>query len=328
MTKQLTGDETTDKVKVIYVAGMPRSGSTILGRLLGELPGAVHVGELGLFTTPKFQAIAGCECRQSVAGCGFWQAVYECAGGFDSAELEALQATRSRYRLRTLPRLLLPKTPEQKRRLDDYLAALGRLYAAVQKVSGARVIVDGSKDPLYGYLLSLVPSVDLQVVHLVRDSRAVAFSHQRFKKYSPHRADSRHLPRSAPWLTALSWSATTLLLGAARSPRPALLRYEDFVADPAGAIRRLWEQTGEPLPQTDSLSEPVLHLQQGHTVAGNPDRYQSEVQIKPDVEWQAKMPVSARRMVTALTWPLLLRLGYFKPQAPEAFHPIQPSRVL
>lgn len=325
MTKQ---DIAKDKVRVIYIAGMPRSGSTILGRLLGELPGAVHVGELGLFTTPQFLAVAGCECRQSVAECGFWQAVFKCAGGFDAAELDALQKTRSRYRLRTLPRLLLPKTPEQTRRLREYLSALGRLYAAVRDVSGAKVIVDGSKDPIYGLLLSLVPSVDLQVVHLVRDSRAVAFSHQRVKKYSPHRADSGHLPRSAPWLTALAWSATTLLLGAARSPRPLLLRYEDFVADPAAAVQRLWERTGEPLPPLEFLSQPVLHLHQGHTVAGNPDRYQSEVKIKPDVEWQAKMPAVARRVVTALTWPLLLRLGYFNPPAPDAENSNQPARVL
>ena len=214
---------TKDKVRVLYIAGMMRSGSTLLGRLLGELPGAVHVGELGLFTTPNFPVVAGCECRRSVAECGFWQAVCDCAGGFDSGELDALQATRGEYRLRTLPRLLLPKTPKQTRRLDDYLAALGRLYAAVQEVSGARVIVDGSKDPIHAFLLSRVPSVDLQVVHLVRDSRAVAFSHQRVKKYFPEASNPGCLPRSVPWQTALAWNATTLLLSAVRSPRPVLL---------------------------------------------------------------------------------------------------------
>ncbi len=314
---------TVDKVRVLYIAGMPRSGSTILGRLLGELPGAVHVGELGLFTTPGFQAVFGCECRQSVAECGFWQDVFQHVGGFDALNAAALQETRGQYRLRTLPRLLLPKTPDQARRLQEYLTALGTLYTAVRDVSGAKIIVDGSKDPIYGYLLSRVPAVEVQAVHLVRDSRAVAFSHQRVKKYSPHRADSGYLPRSAPWQTALAWNATTLLEGAA-APAPLLLRYEDFVADPVAAIRRLWERVGEPTPPLDFLSEPVLHLHQGHTVAGNPDRFQSEVKIKPDTEWQTKMPASDRRLVTALTWPLLLRFGYLKPPKTR----IQPSRVL
>ena len=323
MTEQ---DKTADKVRVLYIAGMPRSGSTILGRLLGELPGAVHVGELGLFTTPQFQSIAGCECRQSVADCGFWQAVFERVGG-DSLDLDALQQTRSEYRLRTLPRLLLPRTPGQTRRLREYLSVLGRLYAAVWEVSGAKVIVDGTKDPLYGYLLSLIPTVDLQVVHLVRDSRAVAFSHQRFKKYSPHRADSGHLPRSAPWQTALAWNATTLLMRSSLLPAARLLCYEDFVADPAAAVQGLWEMIGEPLPPLDFLREPVLRLNQGHTVAGNPDRFQSEVTLRPDLEWQAKMRPADRRLVTALTWPLLLRLGYLKP-SPDSQNQIQPVRVL
>ena len=314
---------TEDKVRVLYIVGMMRSGSTLLGRLLGELPGAVHVGELGLFTAPNFSADAGCECRQPVAECGFWREVFHRAGGMESAgDLERLQQTKEQYRLRTLPRLLLPRTPEQKRGLGDYLDALGRLYAAVQEVSGARVIIDGSKDPLYGFLLSQVPSVDLQVVHLVRDSRAVAFSHQRVKKYLPDASNPGFLPRSAPWQTALAWNATTLLLSAARSPRPALLRYEDLVADPVEAIRRLWELTGEPLPPLDFLDAPALRLRQGHTVAGNPDRFQSEVKIKPDLEWQAKMRPFDRRLVTALTFPLLLHLGYFKPQAPKASRPI------
>ena len=100
------------------------------------------------------------------------------------------------------------------------------------------------------------------------------------------------------------------------------------MADPAAAVQRLWELTGEPVPPLDFLDASVLRLQQGHTVAGNPDRYQSEVKIKPDVEWQAKMLAAAKHMVTALTWPLLLHFGYFKPQASEASHSIQSARVL
>ena len=317
----------TEKIQVIYIAGMMRSGSTILGRLLGELPGAVHVGELGLFTTPAFPAVSTCECRQPMGGCEFWQAVFGHIEGFGAWDIEALEKTRREHRLRLLPRRLLPKTADQKRRLGAYLAALGALYGAVRDVSGARVIIDGSKDPLYGFLLSQVPNLDVHLVHLVRDSRAVAFSHQRVKKYLPHSADPGNLPRAAPWQTALAWNATTLLLGLVRRPRPLLLRYEDFVADPAASIRRVWEPTGEPEPPLEFLQSPMLHLHPGHTVAGNPDRFQSEVKLKPDLEWQTTMPPAAQRLVTALTAPLLLRLGYLKPKR-KSDPQLQPSGVL
>ena len=159
------------------------------------------------------------------------------------------------------------------------------------------------------------------------DSRAVAFSHQRVKKYLPHSAALGNLPRAAPWQTALAWNAATLLLGASRRPRPLRLRYEDFVADPAAAIRRVWAQTGEPQPPLEWLQSPALRLSQGHTMAGNPDRFQSEVKIKPDLEWQTKMPPADRRLVTALTAPLLLRLGYLNPK-PKADPQLRPSGVL
>ena len=209
-----------DNVQVLYIAGMTRSGSTLLGRLLGELPNAVHVGELGLFTTPGFAATAGCECRRTVEHCDFWQAVYARAfGGLDALDLKTLDRTRREYRLRTLPRLLLPRTAEQASRLREYRDVLGALYAAVRDISGAGVIVDGTKDPLYCYLLSQVPTVDLKRVHLIRDPRAVAFSHQRVKKYQPHLSDPGCLPRFSPGQSAMSWNAVTLLLGAADNSR-------------------------------------------------------------------------------------------------------------
>ena len=300
-----------EKVKVLYLAGTMRSGSTILGRLLGELPEAVHVGELGQLTRiPAYEAMR-CECRNSVADCSFWQAVLAQAfGAFDETDIAAFQVTRAEYRLRTLPRLLLPRSATQNRRLDTYLTALGALYTAVRDISGASVIVDGSKDPLYASLLSQVPVIDLQVVHLVRDSRAVAFSQQRIKKDPAVVPNPAQLARFPPWQTALQWNAVTSLLDTARHPRPLLLRYEDFVADPSAAVERVWAMTGRPLPPLEFLQAPALTLAQGHSAAGNPDRFQSEVRIKPDVEWRTKMRPADRAVVTALTLPPLLRHGY------------------
>src|SRR4028119_1802817 len=60
--------------------------------------------------------------------------------------------------------------------LEDCNPVLERLYRAIQRVSGAGVIVDSSKRFSYAVLLSLLPFGDLRVVHLVRDSRAVAYS--------------------------------------------------------------------------------------------------------------------------------------------------------
>lgn len=314
----------TENIPVLYIGGMTRSGSTILGRLLGELPEAVNIGELGLFTTDRFQKSARCECRETVAECDFWHAVFARAfGGLNSLDWKALEETRNEYRLRTLPNLLLPRTAQQQQRLQDYLDVLTALYSAIREVSGAKIIVDASKDYFYGHLLNQVPAIDLHLVHLVRDSRAVAYSYQRVKKDPPTVTNPGYIPQVSPVLTALHWNAANgLLCLKANSPRFMMLRYEDFVADPAETLRRLWDLMGEPPPSLEFLSESPLHLRQGHTVAGNPDRFQSEVKIQPDIEWQQKMRRRDRRVVTALTSALLLRYGYFhrSPQAkPKRF---------
>lgn len=317
------------KVQVLYLAGTMRSGSTILGRLLGELPEAVHVGEIDHITRAFSGTDIRCECRELAHECGFWQAaVTQAFGTLSPADFAALRATRDEYRLRTLPRLLLPRTAAQTRRLCEYLSALGALYTAVRDISGASVVVDGSKDPLYLYLLSQVPAIDLQAVHLVRDSRAVAFSQQRVKRDPDGLINPAQLERFAPWKTAEQWNAVTAVLDAARDPRPLLLRYEDFVADPAAAVARVWEMTGRPLPPLDFLRSPTVTLTPGHSAAGNPDRFQSEVRIKPDREWQTTMRPLDRAVVTALTFPLLHRHGYLPAHASASDPAIQPARVL
>ena len=48
-----------------------------------------------------------------------------------------------------------------------------------------------------------------------------------------------------------------------------------------------------------------------HTVSGNPLRFQAGTfEIRPDEEWRTALPAGKRRLVTALTWPLLKRYGY------------------
>jgi hypothetical protein len=36
----------SDRIRVLYIAGPSRSGSTLIGRILGEIPGFFDTGEL------------------------------------------------------------------------------------------------------------------------------------------------------------------------------------------------------------------------------------------------------------------------------------------
>jgi hypothetical protein len=90
------------------------------------------------------------------------------------------------------------------------------------------------------------------------------------------------------------------------------MHYEDLLGDPAGTLRRISGVLG--LPETAEL--PFLRggeveLAPAHTVSGNPMRFRTgAVPLRRDDSWRRKMTVADRRLVSALTLPLLLRYRY------------------
>ena len=74
------------KVKVLYIAGLGRSGSTILGNTLGQLEGFAHVGELLEIWTILASGRVACGCGVPVAACNIWGDVLNTAyGGIDQS---------------------------------------------------------------------------------------------------------------------------------------------------------------------------------------------------------------------------------------------------
>ena len=58
-------------------------------------------------------------------------------------------------------------------------------------------------------------------------------------------------------------------------------------------------------------NEGELELDTDHTVAGNVVRFKrGSIELRLDEEWKRSMKPSDARLVTALTWPLLLKYGY------------------
>ncbi len=163
--------------RVLYIGGLGRSGSTILDMLLGEVAGVVPVGEIVHLWQRGLRDNARCSCGQPFADCPFWGEVGSVAfGGWERVDAARMVATaRAVDRHRRLPTLLASPGRLQPE-LDRYADSLARLFAAIAQVSGATVVVDSSKDPPHGFVLREVPQIDLRAVHLVRDSRGVAYS--------------------------------------------------------------------------------------------------------------------------------------------------------
>lgn len=302
-----------EKIKVLYIAGWGRSGSTLLDNILGQLEGFFSVGEINCVWERNLLGSWRCGCGAPFEECEVWPGVMEEAfGGLDRIDSHKMIRLRdSGARTRHFPLVLTPwGKPFLRHRLGSYMSNLEKLYQGIHKRTGSRVIVDSSKIPSYAYLLDMIPTIDLYVVHLVRDSRAVAYSWLR-KKFQPDTETFMHrhsiVESAVVWGV---WNAMVEALWGRRSGRYLRLRYEDLMEDPQKALARILK-----LMHEDALSLPIenreVRLGVNHTSSGNPSRFKTGlVKLRPDEEWKAKMKRSHRAIVTALNWPLLQRYGY------------------
>ncbi|WFE56500.1 sulfotransferase [Micromonospora sp. WMMD712] len=300
-------------VRVLYLAGSGRSGSTLVTTVLGQYPGVFAAGELRYLWQRGEVENRPCGCGRPLRDCPLWRAVRRELPVERAATIAA--GLRGRLRMRGLPALLrrhrrgdrpVPAHP------DD--AALAGLYAAVARHTGARVVVDSSKLPPYGALVAALPGIDLRVLHLVRDPRATAFSWRRRRGLDGD-ADPELMSRPPVWKAALLWlvwNTVTVRLWGDRAPGGYLrVRYEDLTADPEPTLRRIAAFAGVD-PDGGPFSGPAtVRLTPTHSVAGNPSRHRTgPVPITADVQWRRDLSRWSYTLVTALTAAGLRRFGY------------------
>jgi hypothetical protein len=302
-----------NKPKVLFIAGSGRSGTTILHNILDQIDGFSAIGELRYLWERGLIKNKLCGCNLPVRECQFWQDVMTAAfGGLDEIDAKAMSHLTESFRIKDLPLVLVPGVQKKEAsRLHQYLKNLEKLYHAIQATTGSRVIVDSSKNPSYGYLLQLIPSIELYVLHFTRDSQAVAYSWSKVKEFQA----GDKMARKTAVVSALQWNAHNLFtqIFMKQNPKRYLwLRYEAFVENPQRAITTINEFLGESSANLPFVSSHTVQLKQvNHSVFGNPVRFQQGlVTLRLDDKWQTKMNKRDKLAVKALTWPLRRRYGY------------------
>lgn len=318
-------------IPVLYIAGAGRSGSTLLEMILGNLPGYVSVGEVRYFWEYWAEGDRLCGCgRPMVVGmpvatespsahladnassspCPFWSAVASCLPG---EKLVRLRSTAERFdRTRNLPLLAAP-VGNTRKPPASLITGTAELYNAIWEVSGRQVIVDSSKVPSHLYILQQLPNIDLRVLHLVRDGRAVAYSWRKRQKQELGKASpGAAMPASSTLKSLIVWNVENFYATkfGRHAQRYALMRYEDFTSNPAAVLAETLSQLG--------LDSAALELYDGrfsgsptHSVGGNPLRFsRRDFYIRPDNEWQLALTRTAKLLQGFAIYPMLRRFGY------------------
>jgi len=304
-------------LKVLYILGSSRSGSTILDSILGELNGYFSAGELR-FIWRRLLEKRRCGCGQPLEDCEVWsQVLLKGVADQDLSETARRNYKRQQRNVSTkhTAGLLRRRVGEfGSDELATYARATASLYRAVADVTGAKVIVDSSKRISDGALLRLLPGFELYFVHLVRDPRAVANSRRR-TKINPDREVPGEMGGKNPAGSAFQWAVGNLGADAVRRKHPRsrslLVRYEDFVKQPRGIVEQITDMVGVTPDSTPFASDTSVRLGVHHTVSGNPIRFNTgTVDLIEDNRWLAELSSFDRAVTTALTLPQMLAYHY------------------
>jgi hypothetical protein len=257
-------------VRVLYVTGWLRTGSTLLGNVLGELPRVAHAGELhylwrnGVLRTGTNSL---CGCGKDLLDCSVWAQVL---GEVTVPARQVLAWQRDLMRTRhTCVRLKEARgraAPADG--VEPMLGLMAGIYRAVAAYGGGgRLVVDGSKYPAEAAALLGRRDLDVRVLHVVRDPRATALSYRRAKGY----IDARGPAESSGYWVAFNLASD--LVGAAADPpdRYLRIRHEDLAARPREVVAEVMRFAGlDDEPPVDAAGQ--VRLGVNHTVTGNPDR--------------------------------------------------------
>ena len=272
--------------------GAGHSGSTILGVVLGNCEGFFYAGEVEEWLVKAGRPPWGAGERAR-----FWSDVRDQVE--DAEDLFGARANSCVERSSVLFRV--DRWPTRLRMLVRYRRVAEELLVAIARTAGATHVVDTSHFPLRARELARLRGIELYIVFLARDPRAVVDSNLR--ELSPHEVAERRartlVMNANLWLTQL---LSVLVFLRHPRERRMFLRHEDFLADPEAVLRAMLERV-------DSDAEPpdLGALKIGSPLQGNRLIRSEQIALEPAP--RGRPPSSPLTTLLQLPWkPVLARM--------------------
>ncbi len=307
-------------LKLIYIVGHERSGSTFLDILLGSHPEITSVGELCTFYRYGVVAEKRCSCGEKVVDCSFWNEVkrnflQRTGKDYFIKQIKIQDYFEGKY---NLPGWLFGSIFLDKK-LKRYLDVACSLYQAIADVSGKQIIVDSSKSRLRAYWISGLArrkKVDIYVIHLIRDGRGVVWSHKKLYKNLREKGVNKlgFMVKEATWFVTLRWLRVNILSDIVSriyaDNRVIYMRYEDLVQNPIQEIERILKAVGLDASPIKTMLLENSPLSPTHVIGGNGIRMSQGIVLKPDYEWKGEMPDTAKKLFWGMAGWYAKKHGY------------------
>ena len=318
-----------------YLLAASHSGSTLLTMLLGAQPGACTAGELKATSLGDPESYR-CSCRERIRECETWRQVATAMAsrGFPDFEITRADTSifevESPYARRLLAPLYRGPAMEIVRDLGLSLSSEWRhllpetkrrnlaLVESLLEVNNATVVIDSSKVALRLKYLLKIPALDVRVIRVIRDGRAVALTYTDEWNF----ADSsdpemrgggtgarRPPPRRSMADAANEWKRSNEASDALIARLPASqwteVRYEELCADPRATLRRLAIFLGlDPEKILLDFRSRTQH------VIGNGMRMDNTSEIRLDERWKSHLTLDDLRAFDEVAGDLNRCYGY------------------
>jgi len=319
---------------VAYLLAPSHAGSTLLAMLLASHPDVCTTGELkatSLGDPNRYR----CSCGAPIRACGFWRAIsraMEARGhAFDITNAGTHITTgASAYEERLLRPLVrggtlealregaLALSPSWRQRLARFQAVNAALVDSVCATAGARVVVDSSKVGIRLKYLLRNPALDVRVVRLVRDGRAVALTYTDPANFADATAahlrgggdgSGRDHERLSMRDAAREWRRSVEeaegLLASLPSSQHTTVAYEMLCTNTDAVLRELWTFLGVP-PHPFA---PGWRRKNQHVI-GNGMRFDATEDVRVDERWRTALDEASLAVFEAEAGALNRRFGY------------------
>ncbi len=321
-------------VRLVYILAPSHSGSTLLCMLLSGHPDVCTIGELKINSLGDPDRYL-CSCGQPIRQCDFWRRVTRTMQqrgiAFDIARAGTdFHASPSRYvqrllrplhrgpLLETLRDAALSLSSAWRTNLPCIQASNVALMRTICDTYTAKVIVDSSKIALRLKYLLRNPRLDVKVIRLIRDGRAVATTHldpARFADASDPSlrgggyGASRQPEQKPIHEAAMEWRRSNEeadhLLARLDPSRWTQVRYEDLCCDTDRVREHLYRFIGvDPAAAAPDFRAIPRH------VIGNGMRLDRTSEVRLDERWRTLLRQQDLAIFDSITGVLNRRFGY------------------
>jgi len=288
-------------IDLIYILSSGHSGSTLIDLMLGSHSCIESVGEIDKFSeyfsnsqnTIASKKVKLCNCGQPIAECSYWKQVKE---KLDNSIVSNINLKQ------------------------DFAERNYQLMSAILAVSGKKIICDSSKqiDRLSSFLASDLFNV--QIIHLIRDGRAYAFSMKNKQERTIAKYGS--LDKYKEFLRAKGkqdqhynydnaikkWNEINIAWQKQfnKLPNYYFLKYENLVENPEKSLSAILKKVDLKFESNQVEFYKVTH----HNIDGNRMRMKGSQEIKRDTRYLENLSFKDWWLGTALAWQGLVEFKY------------------